>query len=88
MSKPHRVTFRSAPEYRSIADFAEYLADDERDTFNADDLVALAYRTDLAIPAIRAALESYGFTIAARPVPRPVRGINANNHDRWTAYRV
>ena len=83
-----RVTERSAPEYASIDAFVEFCLDDDRDTFSADDLAWLAYRLERSRGVIRADLESWGLTLAARAPERRVRGVGSNDHDRWIAYRV
>lgn len=82
------LTFKSAPEFASVEVFAEYLVDDERDTFTHEDLSAVAYRTKTSISAVRVSLESYGFKLATRAVPKKFRTLNSNPHDRWSSYVV
>lgn len=72
-----------APEYESIESFLEFLVDDERNTFTHEDLGELAYGLQMSRSKVRAELESYGLTLAVRPVEKPVRGFTSNSHNRW-----
>ena len=71
------------PEHESVEAFVEYLMDDERDTFTADDLNQLACATKRSNHKVRAELESYGLRLARREKARRVRGVTSNPHDRW-----
>jgi len=77
------ITFRSAPEFRSVEAFAEFCFDDDRSAFTHEDLAALNYRLRTPVAAIRAALEAYGLTLAVRDPARRVRGFTTSSHDRW-----
>ena len=77
------TTFKSAPEYASVAAFVEYCFDDERSTFNHEDLTALSYRTRTSTQPLRAELESWGLTITRREPARSARGYKTSSHDRW-----
>ena len=70
-------------EHRSVAALAEYLVDDERTTFTHEDLSLVNEATGLRIQEIRAELEGYGLTLAARAVPKRVRGFTTSSNDRW-----
>ncbi len=71
------------PEYESVDEFAEFLADDDRTTFTHADLACLNARTNIRTADLKKALEEYGLTQARRRVEREVRGFSANSHDRW-----
>jgi len=78
------ITYKSAPEYASIEDFVQYLIDDERDTYTADDLQALNYRLKRPVAEIRKELAGYGLKLAPRGIENKGRGYNSNDLDRWT----
>lgn len=73
----------TAPEYESIEAFVQYLMDEERTTFDHNDLGELAYGLQKSRCKVRADLEGYGLTLAPRAVEKRVRGFTANPHDRW-----
>src|SRR5271157_4772815 len=77
------ITYKSAPEYRSIEDFVQYLMDDERTEFSHEDLAALNYRLRKPVGEIKKALESYGFNLSVRPVEKKPRGFSSPDNDRW-----
>ena len=64
------------PEYESLEEFAQYLDDDERETFTHTDLLKLAQYTGKSNAAIRAELETYGYTLMTRPKPQSFRGFS------------
>ena len=70
-------------EFESVADFAEYLFDDDRTTFTYDEMVVLAATIKRSVNKIKDELESYGLTYSGREVPKFIRGFTANNHNRW-----
>ena len=72
-----------SPEHASVETFAEYLFDDERETFDHSDLALLGESTNERRQVIRRELESYGFTLSKRDPVRRVRGVTSNSHDRW-----
>ncbi len=74
-----------APELASIEAFAEYLLEDDRETFTLAECQALGASIHLSNGKIRAALEEYGFRYVKPEHGRSVRGFTSNNHDRWTA---
>lgn len=73
----------SAPEYKSVAAFATWLSDDEREEFTHEELQTLCVVLRASAPTVRAALESYGFRLGTRVPFRAVRGFTANCHNRW-----
>jgi hypothetical protein len=73
----------NSPEHASVEIFAEYLLDDERDTFDHNDLALLGESTHKRRGDLRRELESYGFRLAKRESEKSVRGFNSNSHDRW-----
>jgi hypothetical protein len=77
------ITFRSAPEYRSVRDFVEHLLDDGREEYSHEDLEALNYRLRLPVREIRAELGDWGLRLAVRPPVRRTRGFRTSSHDRW-----
>jgi hypothetical protein len=77
------TTFRSAPEYRDIPALVAHLLDDDRTEFSHEDLVALNYRLRRPVAQIRRELEDWGLRLAAREVPRHVRGFTTSSNDRW-----
>jgi hypothetical protein len=77
------ITFRSAPEYRSIQDFVKYIIEDDRTEYTHEDLQALNYRLRRRVRDIRQELDSWGLTLATREPDRRVRGFTTSSHDRW-----
>ncbi len=70
-------------EFASVADFAEYLIDDDRTDFDWRHLNCLSARTGNSNRTLRRELESWGFTLAKRNKPRAHRGFDSNDHDRF-----
>ena len=77
------ITFRSAPEYKSIEAFVSFCVDDDRLEFSHEDLEALNYRLRRPVADIRRELEDWGLRRAVRDVARHVRGFQTSSHDRW-----
>jgi len=77
------ITYKSAPEYKSIEDFVQYMIDDERTEFTNEDLAALNYRTRTPVAQIRKALEAYGLKLSIRDPEKRTRGYTTSDHDRW-----
>jgi len=73
----------TSPEYESIESFVDFLMEDERTSFNHDELGQLAYSLRRSLRELRHELEGWGLALEARPHERAVRGINSNPHDRW-----
>lgn len=78
------ITFKSAPEYKSIEAFVEFCMEDDRTEFTHEDLRALAYRLEQSGSKVRPQLEAYGLRLQVRQPERRVRGFTTSNHDRWT----
>lgn len=84
MNHTHRQPRDDAlPEYASIEAFVEYCYEDERETFDHNDLGELAFRLKLSRCTVRKSLESYGLRLATRAPEKRVRGFTSNPHDRW-----
>jgi len=77
------ITFKSAPEYKSIEDFVQYMMDDERDEYDHEDLKALNYRLRKPLHEIKSELESYGLKLKKREPEKKGRGFQSPDHDRW-----
>jgi hypothetical protein len=77
------ITFRSAPEYKSVPDFVQFCLDMDSLEFTHEDMHALAYRTRRPYQAIRLELEGYGLRLAVREIPKYVRGFGSCDNDRW-----
>jgi len=82
------ITFRSAPEYKSVQDFIQFCLDTDSAEFGCDDMHALAYRTRRPYQQIRLELESYGLKLAIREIPKYIRGFGSNDHDRARGRKV
>jgi len=77
------VTYKSAPEYKSIEDFIQYKMDDEEYTFDHEDLMALNYRLQRPVREIRSELETFGLELEKRKLEEKSRGFTSPDHDRW-----
>lgn len=73
------ITFRSAPEYRSVEAFVAFC----KEEYSHEDLQALGYRLRLRVADIRAALSLCGLSLANRPVSKHIRGFTTSSNDRW-----
>lgn len=71
------------PEHQDIETFVEYLMDDERSTFTADDLNQLAAATQTSNHKVRAELEDYGLRLAKRANEKAIRGFTTSSNDRY-----
>lgn len=65
------------PEYRSVGSFADFLADDERQTAWLDEVQELVVHADIKMSDAREQLRQRGITVARRPEAKRVRGINS-----------
>lgn len=52
------VSFLSAPEYNSVKDFVQFLIDEERNVYTAQELRNLSYRTETSTQKIIVAIET------------------------------
>jgi len=73
----------TAPEYESIETFVEYVLDEDRTTFDHNDLGELAYGLQRSRCKVRAELEGYGLTLAPRAFEKRVRGFTTSSNDRF-----
>lgn len=71
-------------EYQTVDAFVQYCLDDDKTEFTHTDLSAIAFNMRKSISIVRLELESWGLTLAARPVLASKRGFKSNSHDRWT----
>jgi len=71
------------PEFESIEAFVEFCMDDDRDSFDHEDLGELAFSLKRSRNKVRADLESYGLKLAERPKEKRTRGFTTNSNDRW-----
>lgn len=71
-------------EFESVTAFAEYLVDDDRETYTCQELQCVWSRgTNLRIQQIRAELAEYGLTLEERPKERQTRGYTDNPNNRY-----
>lgn len=73
------------PEFENVETFAEYLDDDERETFMPTELACLNARTGRPVHEIRVALEAYGFKLPRREKVKDVRTFGTNPNTRWSS---
>ena len=71
------------PEYATLEDFVEYMLDDSRFRYTYRDLQLLSESLEMSIPKVRAALDDWGFKLAARPKEQEVRGFSSWDNNRW-----
>ncbi len=72
------------PEFASVDAFIKYLVDDERGTYTVEELGKLNHRLRITQAEIRDQLESKGFSLERRAVPKPEhRGFTTSSNDRW-----
>lgn len=71
------------PELQSIEAFAEYLLEDERDSFMLADCQALGAKLHISNSKIRDALEGYGFRYIGPEHGKTMRGFTTGSNDRW-----
>ena len=74
---------RTAPEFATIATFIQYLRDDERTTFSAQELQSLNFALQKPLDEIRAVLEEEGFSSIPQVTIKRVRGFTTSSNDRW-----
>ena len=71
------------PETESVEAFAEYLLDDERDSFTFDEVSLLNTKLGMRRDQIVKELEGYGLTYEPRGTEKRVRGFKTSSNDRW-----
>ena len=69
------------PEFESVEAFAEFLVDEDRDTFTFEELDKL--QTQMKRHGLLKQLLAYGFKYEGRPKERQVRGFTSNNHNLY-----
>lgn len=79
---------KAEPEYNSLEAFVQFLRDDDREHFGAEDLQKLNRKLRVSIPQLCRMLGERGLMLAPRPHVRRFRTYGDNPHDRWQAYRV
>lgn len=67
------------PEYESVEEFAQFLLEDEEETFTHIDLRKLVEHTGKDRTIIRRELETYGYKLKVRPKPKNCRGFSARS---------
>ena len=70
-------------EMQTVDAFAEYLLDDERDSFTAAELHQLCYWLKARWVEVKAALEEYGFAVDGQSKEHQPRMATDNPHNRW-----
>lgn len=65
-------------EYETVETFADYLTDNDRDSFTHCELMCLNARTGLVAQDIKTTLSVYGFKLQPRDFEKKVRGFTAN----------
>ena len=71
------------PEFQSVETFAEFLVDEDRTSFTAAEVNAIAVATRTSHHKVRVALEGYGLTLERRANEQRVRGFQTSSHDRY-----
>ena len=69
--------------YKSVEDFVDYVSGDDRDDYTHEELADLAYSLKRSRSDLRKELEGYGLKLAAREIPKRVRGCGSSDQDRW-----
>ena len=69
--------------YKSVEDFVDYVSGDDRDDYTHEELADLAYSLKRSRSDLRKELEGYGLKLAAREIPKKVRGFGSSDQDRW-----
>lgn len=71
------------PEFADVDTFAEFLADDDREEYTHTELQCVSYRARLSASKVRAALATYGYTLAKRREAPECRTFSSNPHNRY-----
>lgn len=71
------------PEFESVEAFVQFCMDDDRTTFNHEDLGELAFNLKRSRGKVRAELESYGLKLTERAFLKRTRGFTTSSNDRW-----
>ena len=70
-------------EHKSVIAFVQFCIDDERDTFDHNDLLCLSYALKTSPSKVRVELEGFGLSLQIRAPIRHVRGFTTSSNDRW-----
>jgi hypothetical protein len=70
-------------EHKNIESFVQYCYDEEKTSYDHNDLTVLCYSLRKSQKVVREELLSYGLTLAPRTPLRTVRGFSTSSHDRW-----
>lgn len=70
------------PEYETAETFAQYLLDEERETFLPGEAQRVAERTGRNTGEVQRELQSYGFVMEV-PRAQKVRGFTTSSNDRY-----
>ena len=73
-------------EYTTVERFAEFVLDDERESFTFAELHELAYQLRASWKVLLQELTSYGLALEGQAHEKKFRTVTDNPHDRWTAY--
>lgn len=71
------------PEHASIEAFAEFLVDEERETFTFTEAETVAKAIEEHVSVVIRELRTYGLAMVPREPERRVRGFQTSSHDRW-----
>lgn len=78
------MTKRREPEFENVNAFAEFLSDEERETFAPFEAQKVSDNTGLTMREVVEALKTLGFTPKALEAAKATRGYTSNNHDRYS----
>ncbi len=79
---PEQQAAENKPEFTSVEAFAEYLCDDERETFTFEEVAELSRRTRRSIPKLLRELADWGLRYTGRPHASGGRGFLTPS-SRW-----
>jgi hypothetical protein len=71
-------------EFQSVANFVEFLADEDRTTYTTAELISLASRTGIFNTVLRVQLERHGLSLVGSKTEAKFRTFGDNPHDRWS----
>jgi len=70
-------------EYATIDTFAEFLVDDERESFTFAQAERVSDDLKVHVSVVIRGLKSYGLAMEAREPAKRVRGFRTSSNDRW-----
>jgi hypothetical protein len=71
------------PEFADADTLAEFLLDDDRETYTCHELQCVWYRMGIRLAEVKAKLASWGLSLEPRQRERSFRGFSDNPHNRW-----